>query len=94
MTKEDKRRMHMGRPAMCGIQNSSIFAHPPTPRAPALRPRLMLLILQEEMTEQDVSWSCLQAFLLPQTLMGRVSELSLTYPIPYLCPKGDSIPNA
>lgn len=29
MTKEDKRRMHMSRPAMCSIQNSYIFAHSP-----------------------------------------------------------------
>lgn len=29
MTKEDTRRMHTSRPAMCSIQNSYIFAHSP-----------------------------------------------------------------
>lgn len=47
MTKEDERRMHMSRSAMCSIQTVKYLHIPHTPRAPALRPHFMLVVLQE-----------------------------------------------
>lgn len=48
MTKEDKRRMHMSRSAMCSIQTVKYLHIPHTPRAPALRPHFMMLVVLQE----------------------------------------------
>lgn len=82
MTKEDKRRMHMSRSAMCSIQNSSIFAHSPDSKSASTKASLYACGSSgiRNYREQDRSLSCLQAFILPHQL-----EEYLHWALPF-CP--------
>lgn len=62
MTKEDKRRMHTSRSAMCSIQTVKYLHIPHTLRAP----RTSLVFFKKvEITKQAMSLSCFIAFILP-----------------------------
>lgn len=87
-TYDKGRQTENAREQICSVQHTTVkYLHiPHTPRAPALRPHSMPVVLQkQETTEQDRSLGCLQASRLPQTLMGSVCRKPcLSHPHPLL----------